>query len=33
LIGEPGLNELSTSAAGRFPVVRDLATAVDIILH
>ena len=33
LIGEPGPNELATSAAGRFPVVRDLATAVDIILH
>jgi D-glycero-D-manno-heptose 1,7-bisphosphate phosphatase len=32
LIGEPGADELSTSAAGRFPVVRDLATAVEIIL-
>lgn len=33
LIGQPAVNELSTSAAGRFPVVRDLAAAVDIILQ
>ena len=32
LIGRPGDDELSTSAAGRFPLVRDLAAAVDIIL-
>jgi D-glycero-D-manno-heptose 1,7-bisphosphate phosphatase len=33
LIGEPGPNELSTSAAGRFRVVRDLAAAVEVILQ
>lgn len=33
LIGQPAVHELSTSAAGRFPVVRDLAAAVDIILQ
>ncbi len=33
LIGQPPANELSAPAAGRFPVVRDLAAAVDIILH
>jgi hypothetical protein len=33
LIGRPAENELSTSAAGRFPVVPDLAAAADIILQ
>ena len=33
LIGHPAADELSASAAGRFPVVRDLAAAVDIILQ
>ncbi len=33
LIAQPPVNELSSPAAGRFPVVRDLAAAVDIILH
>jgi hypothetical protein len=32
LIGRPAADELSTSAGGRFPVVRDLAAAVGIIL-
>lgn len=33
LLGEVEPNELSASAAGRFPVVPDLAAAVDIILQ
>jgi D-glycero-D-manno-heptose 1,7-bisphosphate phosphatase len=33
LIGQPGPHQLPTSAAGRFPVVRDLAAAVGIILQ
>jgi histidinol-phosphate phosphatase family protein len=33
LVGQPAADELSTSAAGRFPLVRDLAAAVDIILQ
>jgi D-glycero-D-manno-heptose 1,7-bisphosphate phosphatase len=33
LIGPIVADELSTTAAGRFPVVRDLAAAVDIILQ
>jgi histidinol-phosphate phosphatase family protein len=33
LIGPPGPHELSTPAAGRFPVVRDLVAAVGIILQ
>ena len=33
LIAQPPLNELSAPAAGRFPLVRDLAAAVDIILR
>ena len=32
LIGEAGPNDLSTNAAGRFPLVRDLMAAVDMIL-
>jgi D-glycero-D-manno-heptose 1,7-bisphosphate phosphatase len=32
LVGEPGAEERSSSATGRFPVVRDLAAAVDSIL-
>jgi histidinol-phosphate phosphatase family protein len=33
LVGQPAADELSTSAAARFPLVRDLAAAVDIILQ
>lgn len=33
LVGQPAADELSASAAGRFPRVRDLAAAVDIILQ
>jgi len=33
LIGQPPEGELSTPAAGRFPVVQDLAAAADIILQ
>jgi histidinol-phosphate phosphatase family protein len=33
LVVQPAADELSTSAAGRFPLVRDLAAAVDIILQ
>jgi histidinol phosphatase-like enzyme len=33
LVGQPAADELSTSTAGRFPLVRDLAAAVDIILQ
>ena len=33
LVGHPGAEELSTAAAGRFLVVRDLSAAVDFILQ
>ena len=33
LIGHPAEDDLSTSAAGRFPVVPDLAAAVNVILQ
>jgi histidinol-phosphate phosphatase family protein len=33
LIGQPAADDLSTAAAGRFPVVRDLAAAVGVILQ
>jgi histidinol-phosphate phosphatase family protein len=33
LIGQPARAALSAAAAGRFPVVRDLGAAVDIILQ
>jgi D-glycero-D-manno-heptose 1,7-bisphosphate phosphatase len=33
LIGRPTVDEPSTSAAAHFPIVRDLAAAVDIILQ
>jgi D-glycero-D-manno-heptose 1,7-bisphosphate phosphatase len=33
LVGQPAADELSNSAVGRFPVVRDLAAAVEIILQ
>ena len=32
LVGQPSANELTATTAARFPVVRDLAAAVDIIL-
>jgi D-glycero-D-manno-heptose 1,7-bisphosphate phosphatase len=33
LVGQPAADELSNSAVGRFPVVRDLTAAVEIILQ
>ena len=32
LVGHPSRDELTSAAAARFPVVRDLAAAVDVIL-